>query len=64
MQSVAKAIAAGIGAAATYLIGVIPAAGGLGDVNVVQWLGLVPVVLAVYGITWAVPNRQPENTSR
>lgn len=62
MQSVAKAIAAGIGAAATYLIGVIPAAGGFGDVNAVQWLGLVPVVLAVYGITWAVPNRTPSDS--
>jgi multidrug transporter EmrE-like cation transporter len=57
MGKYAKAIAAGIGAAATYLIGVIPAEGSFEAVNTVQWLGLVPVVLAVYGVTWAVPNQ-------
>ena len=57
MRSVAKAIAAGLGAGCAYLIGVIPAEGGFGDVSTVQWLGLVIAVLGVYGVTWAVPNR-------
>ena len=57
MGAVAKAVAAAVGAAVAYLIGVIPAAGGFGDLSVVQWLGLVPVVLAVYGVTWRIPNR-------
>ena len=57
MSAVAKAIAAAAGAAVAYLIGVIPAAGGFGDLSTVQWLGLVPVVLAVYGVTWRIPNR-------
>lgn len=56
MSHVAKAIAAGLGAAVAYLVGVLPAEGGFGDLNTVQWLGLVPIVLAVYGITWSVPN--------
>ena len=55
-RSVAKAIAAGVGAAVAYFIGVIPAEGGFGDLSTVQWLGAVPIVLAVYGITWRVPN--------
>lgn len=57
---VAKAIAAGIGAAASYFIGVLVAISpnaGFGDLNTLQWLGAVPVVLAVYGITWKVRNR-------
>lgn len=57
MTEVAKAIAAGIGAGVAYLIGVIPAEGGFGDLNTAQWLGIVPVVLAVYGVTWRVPNK-------
>ena len=57
MRAVAKAVAAATGAAVAYLVGVIPAAGGFGDLSVVQWLGLVPVVLAVYGVTWRIPNR-------
>lgn len=56
VKSVAKAVAAGVGAAAAYLIGVLPAEGGFADVTLIQWLGLVPVVLAVYGVTWSVPN--------
>lgn len=56
MGSVAKAICAGLGAAVAYFIGVIPAAGGFSDLTTVQWLGVVPIVLVVYGITWTVPN--------
>lgn len=55
--TVAKAAVAGVAAGAAYLVGVIPAAGGFADVTTVQWLGLIPVVAAVYGITWATPNR-------
>ena len=51
-----KAIASGVVALAAYLIGVIPAAGGFGDVSVVQWLGAVVFVAAGYGLTYAVPN--------
>lgn len=57
-RSIAKAIAAGVGAAAAYFIGVIPAEGGFGDLTTIQWLGAVPVVLAVYGIVWRVPNSE------
>lgn len=56
IKSVAKAIAAGLGAAAAYLVGVIPAEGGIGDITTIQWIALVPIVLGVYGITWGVPN--------
>lgn len=58
----AKAIFAGVGAAASYLIGVLdPNAIGFeafAQVTTVQWLGGILAVLAVYGITWAVPNRE------
>ncbi len=56
IKSIAKAIAAGLGAGAAYLMGVVPAEGTFSDVSLVQWLGLVPVILATYGITWRVPN--------
>lgn len=56
VKEVAKAIAAGIGAAVAYFIGVLGADGSFADLTTVQWLGVVPVVLAVYGITWSVPN--------
>lgn len=57
----AKAVAAGLGALAAYLIGVLdPNAIGLSafaGVTTVQWLGAVLAVLATYGITWGVSNR-------
>lgn len=57
----AKAILAGVGALASYLIGVLdPTALGFGafaTVTTVQWIGAVVAVLGVYGITYAVPNR-------
>jgi len=60
IKAVAKALAAGLGAAVSYFIGVIPAEGGFGDLTTVQWLSVVPVVLAVYGVTWLVPNTPKE----
>lgn len=51
-----KAIAGAVVALAAYLIGVIPASGGFGDVSVVGWLGAVVFLGAGYGITYAVPN--------
>ena len=60
VKEVAKAIAAGIGAAVAYFVGVLPANGGFGDLTTVQWLMVVPVVLAVYGVTWSVPNAAPQ----
>lgn len=57
---VAKAIAAGVGAAVAYFVGVIPETGGFGDLTTVQWLMVIPVVLAVYGVTWTVPNTPKE----
>lgn len=59
-REVAKAIAAGIGAAVAYFIGVMGADGSFADLTTVQWLSVVPVVLAVYGITWRVPNAAPQ----
>ena len=57
MKPVAKAIATALVAAAAYLVGVIPAEGGFGDVSTVQWLGLVVFMGAGYGITYNVPNQ-------
>lgn len=59
MGSVAKAIAGGLGAAVSYFIGVLLAIGdtaGFADLTTVQWLGVIPVILAVYGLVWTVPN--------
>ena len=58
----AKALLAGFGAAAAYLIGVLPAdvtnwGEAFGSVTVTQYLGGIIAVLGVYGITWATPNR-------
>lgn len=53
----AKAFAAALVTAAAYLIGVIPAEGGFGDVGTVQWLGLVVALGAGFGVTYAVPNK-------
>lgn len=55
-MTTAKAVAAGIVTLAAYLIGVVPAEGGFGDVSVVQWLGAVIAVASAYGVTYAVPN--------
>lgn len=58
----AKAILAGIGAAASYLLGVLPPdvtdwAEAFGAVTVTQYVGGIVAVLGTYGIAWAVPNR-------
>lgn len=53
----AKAIAAGVVSLAAYLVGVVPASGGFGDVSVVQWLGAVVFLGGAYGITYRVPNK-------
>lgn len=55
-KATAKAVASALVVAAAYLIGVIPAEGGFGDVSTVQWLGLVVFMGGAYGITYAVPN--------
>jgi hypothetical protein len=51
-----KAIAAAIVTLAAYLVGVIPAEGGFGDVSVVQWLGAVVFLGSAYGLTYSVSN--------
>lgn len=60
---VAKAIAAGVVAAVTYLMGVIPADTPVGSLfsglTAQQWGGLILAVTGAYGIVWAVPNREP-----
>lgn len=56
LSSVAKALVAGAAAASAYLVGVMGAEDRLSDVSTVQWLALIPVVAAAYGITWRVPN--------
>jgi hypothetical protein len=53
----AKAIVAAVTAGITYLLGIIPASGGFGDVNTVGWLGFVLAVLGPGAVVWAVPNR-------
>lgn len=60
VQSALKAFAAGLSAAAVYMVGILSADATLGDVTLVQWLGLIPVVAATYGITWTVPNTPAE----
>lgn len=56
-MTAAKAVASGIVTLAAYLIGVIPAEGGFGDVSVVQWLGALIALGASYGVTYQVSNR-------
>ena len=56
IKHTAKAVVAAVVVAAAYLVGVIPAEGGFGDVTTVQWLGLVVFMGGAYGITYAVPN--------
>lgn len=56
-KATAKAVASALVVAAVYLIGVIPATGGFGDMTTVQWLGGVVFMGGAYGITYAVPNR-------
>ena len=53
----AKAVAASIVSLAAYLVGVVPAEGGLGDVSTVQWLGAIVFLGGAYGITYGVSNR-------
>ena len=50
-----KAAGAAIVCAAAYLVGVVPAEGGLGDVSVVQWLGLIVFMGGAYGLTFHLP---------
>lgn len=50
-----KAAGAAIVCAAAYLVGVVPAEGGFGDVSVVQWLGLVVFMGGAYGLTFHLP---------
>ncbi len=53
----AKAVASAIVTVAAYLVGVIPAEGGFGDVSTVQWLGAVVALAGSFGVTYAVPNK-------
>jgi hypothetical protein len=46
-----RGIASGVVSLAAYLVGVVPAEGGLGDVSTVQWLGAIVFLGAAYGIT-------------
>lgn len=65
IEETAKAIASGVAALAAYLVGVMGAEDGLGDVSVVQWLGAVVFLAGTYGLTYAVPNRpRPEAKRR
>jgi hypothetical protein len=52
-----KASAAMIVCAAAYLVGVVPAQGGFGDLTTVQWLGLVVFMGGAYGVTYHVPYK-------
>jgi hypothetical protein len=64
VKKYAKAIAAAVVVLAGYLITVIPAAGGLGDVTFVQWLGAVVFVGTTFGVTAGIPNSQPDVLAR
>lgn len=52
----AKAVAGGVLAALTYLLGVLGGHGHFTDVTTSQWLELVIYVLASYGVVFSVPN--------
>lgn len=60
-KKTAKAIGAGIGAGATYLLGVWSEDAGFLEafetMTGVQWLGLTLSILGVYGITYRLTNR-------
>lgn len=45
--------------AASYLMGVIPAEGGFGDVTTVEWLGLVVFMGGAFGIAQSARNATP-----
>jgi len=55
-RATAKAVASSIVCLAAYLVGVVPAQGGLGDVTVAQWLGAIVFLGGAYGITYGVSN--------
>ena len=55
-RATAKAVASSIVCLAAYLVGVVPAQGGLGDVTVPQWLGAIVFLGGAYGITYGVSN--------
>jgi hypothetical protein len=57
-KETAKAVAAAIVTLAAYLVGVIPAEGGLGDVTTVQWLGAIVFLGGAYGLTYRVSNAE------
>lgn len=59
-KATAKAVASAVVALAAYLVGVVPASGGLGDVTTVQWLGAVVFLGGAYGITYGVSNSRRE----
>ncbi len=61
LRETSKAIAAGVVAGLTYLVGVVSAddtlAEAFGNMRAVQWFGLGLAVLGSYGIVYAVPNK-------
>lgn len=59
-KATAKAVASAVVALAAYLVGVVPASGGLADVTTVQWLGAVVFLGGAYGITYGVSNARRE----
>ena len=60
-RQTAKAVAAACVALAAYLVGVVPAQGGFGDVTTVQWLGAVVFLGGAYGITYRVSNAESKD---
>ena len=50
-----KAAASALVCAAAYLVGVVPAEGGVQDVSQLQWLGLVVFMGGAYGIVFHLP---------
>ncbi len=54
----AKAILAGVGAAAGALALILTGDEGFADVSTAEWLSVIMSVLATYGVVWSVPNRE------
>lgn len=57
LNSVAKAIAAGLAAVIGSLLLLVQGPDTLADVTQSEWLLVAFNLLGVYGVTWSVPNR-------
>jgi hypothetical protein len=55
LPKVAKAVTGAVVTCAAYLVGVVPAEGGFGDVSLQQWIAGIVFVGGAYGLVYTVP---------